>query len=200
MRIMVGALLLLASSTVWGQDYLYRPHPVTPGEQPSASDGVLVREVQVKKGDTLSRISRRFSGRGSYYPQILLFNSIKNPHLIYPGELLRVPVTGQAGGQKVVAAATSGDAKPHPAHSARRATVKKKSPAKPEAAVHVAQPAAQPSGEQASYQRAMEAYTRGDCSQAVQLFDRFIAEYPSSSLLSEATLNRAECYLKLSGQ
>ena len=96
MRFLIGALAplaLLLTSPVWGQDYLYQPRPVAQGEQPPAGDGVLVREVLVKKGDTLSHLSKRFSGRGAYYPQILLFNSIKNPHLIYPGNLLRIPVS-----------------------------------------------------------------------------------------------------------
>lgn len=193
MRIMIGALVLLASSTALGQDYLYKPQPVAQGEQPAAAEGVLVREVLVKKGDTLSHISKRFSGRGSYYPQILLFNSIKNPNLIYPGDLLRVPVKGQGEAQQAAvpskpAVASSRPARTTPAAAGTKAT------AKPAAIAT----APQPSAEQASYGRAMEAFKRGDCSQAVQLFDRFIAEYPTSSLLPEATLSRAECYLKLS--
>ncbi|WP_414718526.1 tetratricopeptide repeat protein, partial [Trichlorobacter sp.] len=42
-----------------------------------------------------------------------------------------------------------------------------------------------------------EAYKKGDCEAAIALFDQFISRYPSSALLPEATLNRAECYLKL---
>ena len=56
-------------------------------------DGVLVQEIEIKKGDTLSGLSRKYSGRGMYFPQILLFNSIKNPNLIYSGNKLRIPVT-----------------------------------------------------------------------------------------------------------
>ena len=71
----VMALLLFGATASWGGDYLYSPAPV---EGEAVGDGVLVREVTVKKGDNLSRISKRYSGRDYYYPQILLFNEIKN--------------------------------------------------------------------------------------------------------------------------
>src|SRR6185369_7058551 len=93
-----AAALLLFSlvSPALGQEYLlYSPKPLAPEETAQAKDGVLVREVPVQSGDTLSGISRRFSGHGSYYPQILLFNDIKNPNLIYAGDTLKVPVTGK---------------------------------------------------------------------------------------------------------
>lgn len=192
MRFLIGALAplsLLLVSPAWSQDYLYQPRPLAQDERPVVDDGVLVREVQVKKGDTLSHISKRFSGRGAYYPQILLFNRIKNPNLIYPGELLRVPVTSQ----RTVQTASERAAKPAaPAKSA--VTV-----AKPIRVVTVAAPP-QETREQADYNRALGAFKRGDCSEAVALFDRFIVEFPQSPLLPEATLNRAECYLKLSAK
>lgn len=186
MRFLIGALAplsLLLTSPAWGQDYLYQPRPLAQDERPAADAGVLVREVQVKKGDTLSHISKRFSGRGAYYPQILLFNRIKNPHLIYPGELLRVPVAGQhsARQQAVPAAAARTTAAPA---------------VKPKRASTAVQP--QETREQADYHRALAAFKRGDCNEAVALFDRFIAVYPQSPLLPEATLNRAECYLRQS--
>lgn len=190
MRFLIGALAplsLLLTSPAWGQDYLYQPRPLAQDERPVADDGVLVREVQVKKGDTLSHISKRFSGRGAYYPQILLFNRIKNPHLIYPGDLLRVPVTGQRAAQQQAAPVVK------PAATVKAAVT----PAvKPKRATTAVQP--QETREQADYHRALAAFKRGDCNEAVALFDRFIAVYPQSPLLSEATLNRAECYLKQS--
>lgn len=185
MRFLIGALAplsLLLTSPVWGQDYLYQPRPLAQDERPAADDGLLVREVQVKKGDTLSHISKRFSGRGAYYPQILLFNRIKNPHLIYPGDLLRVPVTGQRAAQQ--------HAKPAVANATVTPVVKSKRPAPVEAAPQTS--------EQTDFNRALGAFKRGDCNEAVALFDRFIAVYPQSALLPEATLNRAECYLKQS--
>ena len=89
----VTALILSFTAQAWGEQYyLYSPKPAGPEEQGQGKEGVLVREVPVEKGDTLSGISRRFSGHGSYYPQILLFNDVKNPNLIYAGSTLRVPV------------------------------------------------------------------------------------------------------------
>ena len=35
---------------------------------------------------------------------------------------------------------------------------------------------------------------------AAELFDRFLAEYPASALAADASLYKAECYLKLSSQ
>ncbi len=56
-------------------------------------NGILVQEIEVRKGDTLYDLSRKFSGHGMYFPQILLFNSIKNPNLIRTGDTLRIPVS-----------------------------------------------------------------------------------------------------------
>ncbi len=189
MRFLIGALAplsMLLTTPVWGQDYLYQPRPLAQDERPVADDGLLVREVQVKKGDTLSHISKRFSGRGAYYPQILLFNRIKNPHLIYPGDLLRVPVTAQRAAQPTAVVPHSSAASAKPVASAAKA----KRPAPVETA--------QEPREQAEYNRALTAFKRGDCAEAVTRFDRFIADFPQSPLLPEASLNRAECYLKQS--
>ena len=72
---------------------LYAPQPVTTKQVSSVPEGILVQEINVKKGDTLYDISRKFSGHGTYFPQILLFNSIQNPNLIYPGNKLKVPLS-----------------------------------------------------------------------------------------------------------
>lgn len=79
----------------WGQQYLlYTPQPATAElKAPPPGDGILVQEIEVQKGDTLFDLSRKFSGHGMYFPQILLFNSIKNPNMIYSGKTLRIPVT-----------------------------------------------------------------------------------------------------------
>lgn len=95
-RSAVIALILctVAVQPVWGQQYfLYTPQPASSDQKTSTKDGVLVKEVEVRKGDTLYDLSHKYSGRGMYYPQILLFNSIKNPNLIYSGDMLKVPVT-----------------------------------------------------------------------------------------------------------
>ena len=43
----------------------------------------------VVKGDTLWGICKRFLGNGALYPQIAKLNGIKNPNLIYPGQVIR---------------------------------------------------------------------------------------------------------------
>lgn len=93
----LAALLALSAPAFAQQYFLYSPAPLAEEEKDRPHDGVLVREVPVKKGDTLYGLSRRFSGHGSYFSQILLFNNISNPNLIYAGDTLRVPVTGQEG-------------------------------------------------------------------------------------------------------
>jgi LysM repeat protein len=92
----IGFITLVVAMVLpaWGQQYLlYAPQPVPQGQKGAAQDGILVQEIEVQKGDTLFGISRKFSGHGMYYPQILLFNSIKNPNRIYPGLTLKIPVS-----------------------------------------------------------------------------------------------------------
>ena len=89
----VIALAISLAMPAWGQQYLlYTPQPATAELKAPPQDGILVQEIEIQKGDTLYDLSRKFSGRGMYYPQILLFNSIKNPDMIHSGKTLRVPV------------------------------------------------------------------------------------------------------------
>ncbi len=184
------ALLLLGASASWGGDYLYSPVPV---EGETTGDGVLVREVTVKKGDNLSRISKKYSGRDYYYPQILLFNDIKRPHWIQIGQVLRVPLSRKAAakyGQQAVV-----EKGPERKSLAQELTVEV-----PKKRVEKQRPTAAAQGEHNAYNRGLEAYKKGDCETAIAQFDHFISRYPSSALLPEATLNRADCYLKLSAK
>jgi TolA-binding protein len=50
------------------------------------------------------------------------------------------------------------------------------------------------------FERAITAYRKDDCRTALELFDRFLSAHPSSPLAADATLYKAECYLKQSGQ
>lgn len=93
-RTAVIALILCMALPAWGGQYLlYAPQPAASGQKTPSQDGILVQEIEIQKGDTLYDLSRKFSGHGTYFPQILLFNSIKNPNLIYTGKTLKVPVT-----------------------------------------------------------------------------------------------------------
>ena len=178
-------LLLSGASAGWCADYLYTPGPVT-GEK---AEGVLVREVTIKKGDTLSHLSKHYSGRGYYYPQILLFNEIKNPNRIRPGQVVRVPLSRKAV-QQTQTPEIQRVASVPAVESRQKPAAEKKKPV-----VHVAA-----QGEKNIYNRASAAFAKGDCESAIKLYDAFISRYPSSAFLPEATLNRAECYLKLSGK
>lgn len=182
------ALLLLGATASWGSDYLYSPVPV---EGETTGDGVLVREVTVKKGDNLSRISKRYSGRDYYYPQILLFNEIKNPHWIQIGQVLRVPISRKAAARHRQQAGVEKKPERKTLTQELVADTPKKRPEKQRSPAGV-------QGEYNAYNRGLEAYKKGDCEAAIVQFDQFISRYPSSVLLPEATLNRAECYLKLS--
>lgn len=200
---MVLAILLLAGVTPgWSQQqYLYAPRPVAAGETVRKSDGVLVQEVSVKKGDTLSALSRTFSGRGSYYPQILLFNDIKNPDRIYTGDVLRVPVSRRAVTGQTVKTPLQGQA----AAATEKKRARKHTAAAP-AGTHARGASQQPAGavaasaEQRLFERAIKAYRQDNYRTALQLFERFLAAYPASALAADASLYKAECYLKQSGR
>jgi len=91
-------LIFCAPTSSWAQKYLlYAPQPVATKTLPPSQEGIIVQEIDIKKGDTLYKISRKYSGHGMYFPQILLFNSIRNPDLIYTGSKLKVPLTQHAG-------------------------------------------------------------------------------------------------------
>lgn len=94
----IFALLFCVALPAWGQQYMYVPQQAAEGRNVSSPDGILVQEIEIKKGDTLFGLSRKFNGRGMYYPQILLFNEIKNPDLIYAGKILKIPVSKQSEG------------------------------------------------------------------------------------------------------
>ena len=53
----------------------------------------------VVAGDCLSVICRRFYGNGTakYYNALAAYNGIKNPHLIFPGQVLTLPPASQLG-------------------------------------------------------------------------------------------------------
>jgi len=215
MLIAIG--LLAGAAPGWSQQqYLYTPKAVAAEEKVQKKDGILVQEVPVKKGDTLSAISRRFSGHASYFPQILLFNDIKNPDRIYAGHVLRIPVTRsgvttRASNPRVpgvpsagpLEESSSGELKKGAAAAKEKRGMRHKAAAparkharrgkRPAAAVAAA-------SEQRLFERAIKAYRREEYRTALELFDRFLAEHPSSALAADASLYKAECYLKQSNQ
>lgn len=250
-------LLLALTSVAWSQQYyLYSPSAASQEDKALAKDGVLVREVLVEKGDTLSGLSRKFNGHGSYYSQILLFNNIQNPNLIYAGKTLRVPVSKGHSEDKVSAAPAPGkkkaaqpvaaagqvkaasnlparkqpetvktsnepvteislsDLKRTDAAKQRKRNVKQPKIAaelKPEPVAVMPQAVASGKIEvfsadresqsgQKLFERAVRSYRQEDCRMALELFDRFLSDNPNSPLAADASLYKAECYLKLSSQ
>jgi LysM repeat protein len=269
----VAALILLFAVPAWSeQQYLYSPKPVGPEEQGQGKEGILVREVPVERGDTLSGISRRFSGHGSYYPQILLFNDVKNPDLIYAGSTLRVPVgngpaaetlgarpapsarkkarrhagkkasravqaapsavlpsrhkehpaTGKApsgdqtmelspsdlkrlevGREKAAGARKKGATELQKRVSEKRQKVKQavgeeRAAGRAPAELFAPSPGEEPG--QKLFSQAVKAYRQDDFRTALEMFDRFLTANPGSPLAADASLYKAECYLKLSNQ
>lgn len=229
----IVALFFCLAPPAWGQKYLlYTPQPAPSGQKTSAQEGILVQEVEIQKGDTLFDLSRKFSGHGMYFPQILLFNSIKNPNLIYAGKTLKVPVTQNGAGD-------SGHVSVKPVNGVSRPRVgEKKKPSKTEMRPSVQHsaapapvsspntelslsdlkaagkgksraarskkktivPAAKAAAGQELFESAVKAYKKDDCRAAIELFDRYLANNSGSPLAADASLYKAECYLKLSAQ
>lgn len=74
-------LLLASSSLLWGQDVQVNPdHP---------------EQYVVQQGDTLWDISARFLTEPWRWPEIWRVNpQVENPHLIYPGDVIRMTYDG----------------------------------------------------------------------------------------------------------
>lgn len=192
-------LLLLACPAVsGGEDYLlYTPKPAAGDQVPASPDqGVLVHSVTVKRGDTLKKLSRKHIGVGSYFPQVLVFNTVKNPDLIHPGDKLFFPVRpGHTASSK-----TTSEKKPEKKQRKQRHAARRHAHA-PKGAVEQASSAAPAThDEQETYHRARRAYLLGDCQKALDLFDSFLRRFPNSKLAPDASLYRADCLLRLSGQ
>lgn len=211
-KYMISIVFILSlAPAAFCQEYIYLPKQVENSETDQMrKEGVLVREVTVRKRDTLSGISKKFSGKGYYYPQILLFNDIRNPHMIHPGEVLRVPLPSRSKAVsshhgKNIKAERKASHDRHNVASAAESLQSSASQAESRSSRTPAPVAAEPvptelgAEEQLKYSRALAASRKGDCSSSIKMFDDFIRLYPKSPLISEATLNRAECYLKMSG-
>ena len=175
---------------------LYAPKPAA-GEPAPANpkEGVLVRTVTVKRGDTLKNLSRKHIGVASWFPQVLVFNTIKNPDLIHPGDKLLVPVrpgkslSESAPATRRASHRGSHRAAPHAKHRAKSTA---------RTASHVAMPAQ--AGEAESFTAARKAYLDRNYQRALDLFSAFLKKFPRSGYAADASLYRADCYLHLSGE
>jgi LysM repeat protein len=250
------------------QFYLYEPKPVPSDTVVKAGDGVLVKEVPVQNGNTLYGISRKFTGHGMYYPQILLFNNIKDPNLIHVGDTLKIPLpkgdvsdvspnrgtlkpekkpakAAKEVGKRSVKQSTVASGKVRPKvkaylaeasstdvpavenrkaenrKSGRHVTGHKVAPAVDQSSLPVSgdvpgrhekaavagsaaaadkKVSTVSSAGQQLYEKAVKAYKQEDFRTALDLFDRYLNDNPDSVLSADASLYKAECYLKLSAQ
>lgn len=218
-RIVFMLMLLVAGApalAIAGDEYnLYTPHKVASGQAPSSpEEGVLTRTITIRRGDTLWGLSRKYTGMGSYYPQILPFNMIENPNLIYAGASLQVPVargtSAEASAKPLKGGQTARGAKAGYSPTVRKERQPKdaeRSVAVPAPAVvvpvapaarKVSPAATSESGSQRDYQRAVTIYKKGEYREALDAFDAFLTRHPDSPLAPDATLYRADCYMKLS--
>ena len=187
-RLLAYVLLLLvaAPASATEGDLIYRPEPAAGATPSGPDDGVLVRTITIRRGDTLSRLAKRYAGKGSYFPQILLFNRIDNPNLIYTGDTLRVPVRRP-----------SLPAKPLPPPSALES--RQEQPlGKPAVTTPAARQPALETTEQQLFDRGMALFRKERYQAALEQFDRYLREYPNSPHAADATFYRGECYLNLS--
>jgi TolA-binding protein len=184
-------VLCFFSVPAWADDYFqYLPSPLEAETSPAREDGILVRKITIRRGDTLSTLSRHYAGRGYYYPQILLFNKISNPNRIFAGRELLVPVSSPAsrrkGAQATSAMPRSADL-PDAAQppSGTKSRTKEKLPSADEVRL---------------FKKAASMLERGEYRQALDGFSLFLKRYPDSTLSPDAHLYRADCYLRLSGR
>jgi len=92
----------------------------------------------------------------------------------------------------------------------KQAAVAKPKQSVPAQTVPAAKPAATPTkspaaksaadSEQALFEKGVSAYKSGAYQQSLDAFERFLSRYPSSALVPDATLYRADALLKLAGQ
>ena len=189
---------LVAPALSHGEDYLlYAPKPASGDQLPdSPEQGVLVRRVTIKRGDTLSRLSRQHTGVASWFPQALLFNTISNPDLIYTGDSLLIPV--RPGRRKSAKKPTRTQASARPATSRPSLQQKSAAPSAPVAGPVKAETRPALADEQQLYQQAKRAYLVADYTKSLELFGDFLRRYPQSRLAADASLYQADCLLRLS--
>ena len=69
------------------------PAPPPPAAEKKPEPVETVEYYEIKSGDTLSAIAKRFYGKASAYTKIFEANRevIKDPNKIYPGQKIRIP-------------------------------------------------------------------------------------------------------------
>lgn len=210
LRLTIAVLALTAaaagSARAAGDYTLYTPKTTDSATPPaSPEEGLLVRSIVIQKGDTLWKLASRYRGKGSYYPQFLLLNTITNPDLIYAGKTIQVPVTPDRPAEPQRPAAkrpaprppVKAAEQPRPVPAAPR---QREIPAAPKPAPAPLRTESREDAEQQLFEAASRAYKSGDCRAALEQFDRFLNRFPASPVAADISLYKADCYMKLSGQ
>ena len=182
---------------------LYTPAPTTAPSLPTGpAAGILTKTVIIQPGDTLTKISRAHSGRGSYFPQILLFNSIKNPDRIRAGAQIRVPVTrmtvqeakpgARKGGKKGVSHRARKGVMKGVSHRARKGGGLARESARQEKQTRPV--------DEELFSRGVDLFNKGAYQKAAAVFEEFLSTYPGSRRAADAALYKADCYLQRAGE
>jgi len=183
-------LLFVFTPLALAGDYLlYLPNQVAASQPLIPGEGVMVKKIIIKRGDTLAALSRQFSGKASYYPQILLFNKIRNPNLIYAGNELLVPLTTGIALHK--------QALPPPSTPTPVNAIPVNDPMLSSATEDRRGSPVQ-SAERQLYEQAVTLFTQAKYREALKGFTLFLEKYPHSSLVPDARLYRGDCFLRLS--
>jgi LysM repeat protein len=183
-------LLFVFTPLALAGDYLlYLPNQVDVRQPLIPGEGVIVKKIIIKRGDTLAALSRHFSGKAAYYPQILLFNKIRNPNLIYVGNELLVPLSKNIALHKRVLSPPSTPIPVNgiPVTNPKLSTVTENRRGSPV-----------PSAERQFYEQAVTLFTQAQYRKALEGFTFFLETYPDSSLVPDARLYRGDCFLRLS--
>jgi hypothetical protein len=195
-RLTIGALvpcfLIISffSESAWADEYFqYLPSSLETESTPPGEEGILVKKITIRRGDTLSNLSRHYAGRGYYYPQILLFNKISDPNRIFAGRELLVPVSSPVSRRKP-AHTPSGMTRGSNLRDAIR------DPSGPKSREDEKRPSL---AEQRLYKQAVALMDRKEYHRALNGLSLFLKKYPDSPLSPDAHLHRADCYLRLSG-
>lgn len=80
----------IKSDVKTGQIFVYENTPPIGNNNNVINNGGFI-QYTVKKGDNLWNISRKYLGSGIRYKEIARINGIKNPRLIYPGQVIKIP-------------------------------------------------------------------------------------------------------------
>lgn len=188
--LLLCSMLLFSYPPALAGDYvLYLPSQADTAVPPLPGAGVLVKKITITKGDTLSGLSRQYSGKASYFPQILLFNEIRNPNLIYAGKELLVPISATHKQSALRLPASVAPAKPSGSSRALRHKIARSSNSGKKLVR---------SAERNLYEQSAALFAEGKYREALDGFSRFLREYPSSPLAPDATLYRGDCFLRLS--